>query len=216
MFKKHHKPVDHLLLALAALAEGDSKTATEQLAEAIADPEALDDALEDLNDSNEVALDLDMDDQDGDDDMDMDDEDDEEADYDGDDTEDDFPERTNSVASIMKRAKAQASSDGLDDEDADLEPDDDDMGGESDGDEDDMDMDDDGDEEDSDFDDIMDEDDGDATTSANGKHPSKGGSGKPKPKPSPGHKPGGAAHSSLSKITASVVARNEKNRKGLL
>lgn len=198
MFKKHHKPIDHLLLALAALSEGDSKTATQQLAEAIADPDALDDALEDLNDSNEVALDLDMDDND-DDDMDMDDDDmdmddnDEEADYDGDDTEDDFPERTNSVASIMKRAKAQASSDGLDDEDADLEPDDDDDMDDNDGDEDDMDMGDD-EEEDSDFDDIMDEDDGDATTS----------------------KKSCATPASLSKITASVVARNKQNRKGLL
>jgi hypothetical protein len=58
-FKRYHKVLDHLLLAVAAAAEGDSDTAAEQLDLAMENPEELDDALEDLALENEAGRDED-------------------------------------------------------------------------------------------------------------------------------------------------------------
>lgn len=54
--KKHHRCLDKLVIALSALAEGDTDTAEEFLADVVEDEDELRDALEDISDSQEETL----------------------------------------------------------------------------------------------------------------------------------------------------------------
>lgn len=142
MFKKYHAPVDHLILAMAALSNGEPKEAQKQLLAAMEDPEALDDALEDLGELNDDAKsDMDMDDEDdlSNEDSDLDDlldesdlddmmdDDDDMSMYDNDDSEDDMPGRTKSVSGIVAEARRRAlASESMDDDEDDEDEDEDD------------------------------------------------------------------------------------------
>lgn len=64
--KKHHRCLDKLVVALSALAEGDTDTAEEYLAEVIEDDDELRDALEDISDSQEETLGCETSGEDGD------------------------------------------------------------------------------------------------------------------------------------------------------